>query len=622
RRCAHDLAVGGCEGITREGTIVRCDKCKAWYHISCGQMVRGDGISSDEAREETLCRTCARLTIGAPQGKDHTATLQKQLTLVREKRTKMLDFLEGDVETGAPCGVFDLPLNIRDVSTAGGVGPKDGTANRPAAGGNGNGGNGGVDKRNNSSRPPCAAASCGRESRQDSKFCCDGCGVLHAEAFLAKAIRHHVEESAGIDRGRRLRETRELKTRKQQIGLAMKKVEFPRVPGFKTERETALHGLVVRRCRLWQRLIEIGAYWEKVSGSRGGLLTSTKTAAQTSSRQATAAAAAAAAAAVASAAAASGVADTSLRRSAPERQTGGRDRGGSVASASSRGGGQVELDVGGDNIAAVAKKNTAVACAGQQEAEGSGAGKEVVGVATAEAAAAAAEGQGAPNGCVGGEGGGTKKRAREDGDGPPQQASKSLKQTSNGGAASGIAVGGGSAATPETPSVAAVGGQGKGKGKAVLDPRAAESPTTTAMEVSSAAPEAEVDVGLEGPETMAQIVGQAWMYGAVGNQQVAWYCPPGGREADRFGNSEQLQAYLRERYGNGRVPGQFTFRCKDAPPHWERVDARRPDNGSLIAKDTASAPPPSGGVQNFTCVYCGEETGPRVSEHLERCYRK
>lgn len=35
---------------------------------------------------------------------------------------------------------------------------------------------------------------------------------------MAKAIRHHVEESAGIDRGRRLRETRELKTRKQQVG--------------------------------------------------------------------------------------------------------------------------------------------------------------------------------------------------------------------------------------------------------------------------------------------------------------------------------------------------------------------------------------------------------------------
>lgn len=106
-------------------------------------------------------------------------------------------------------------LHIRDVSTAGGVDPKDGNANGPAAGGNSNGGNGGVGKRNN--RPPCAAASCGRESRPDSKFCSDGCGVLHAEAFLAKAIRHHVEESAGIDRGRRLRETRELKTRKQQV---------------------------------------------------------------------------------------------------------------------------------------------------------------------------------------------------------------------------------------------------------------------------------------------------------------------------------------------------------------------------------------------------------------------
>ncbi|CBN77483.1 expressed unknown protein [Ectocarpus siliculosus] len=620
RRCAHDLAVGGCEGITREGTIVRCDKCMAWYHVSCGQMVRGDGISSEEAREETLCRTCARIAIGAPQGKDPTATLQKQLSLVREKRTKMLEFLEEDVETGAPCGVFDLPLNIRDVSTAGGVGPKDGNANGPDAGGNSNGGNGGVDKRDN--RPPCAAASCGRESRQDSKFCCDACGVLHAEAFLAKAIRHHVEESAGIDRGRRLRETRELKTRKQQVGLAMKKVEFPRVPGFKTERETALHALVVRKCRLWQRLIEIGAYWEKVSGSRVGVLAATRTAAQTSSRKATAAAAASVTA--------SGAVDPALSRSAPERLAGGRDRGGVIASASSSGGVQVELDVGGGSIAAAAKKNTAAASAGQQEAEVSGAGKEVVGVATAAAAAAATatagtEGQGASNGCVGWEGGGAKKRAREDGDGPPQQAAKSLKQTSNGEAASGIDVGGGGAAITEPPSAAvAMGAQSKGKGKAALDPQAAESPTA-AMEVSSADPEAEIDTGLEVPDTMAEIAGQAWTYGSFGKERVLWYCPPGGGEADRCTSSEQLQAYLRERYGNGRVPGQFTFSGKDAPPQWERVDARRPDNGSLIAKDKDKAavpPPPSGGVQNFMCVYCGEETGPWVSEHLERCYRK
>ncbi|CAN0525424.1 unnamed protein product [Ectocarpus sp. 12 AP-2014] len=588
----------------------------AWYHVSCGQMVRGDGISSEEAREETLCRTCARITIGAPQGKDPTATLQKQLSLIREKRTKMLEFLEEDVETGAPCGVFDLPLNIRDVSTAGGVELKDGNAKGPAAGGNSNGGNGGVGKRDN--RPPCAAASCGRESRQDSKFCCDACGVLHAEAFLAKAIRHHVEESAGIDRGRRLRETRELKTRKQQVGLAMKKVEFPRVPGFKTKRETALHGLVVRRCRLWQRLIEIGAYWEKVSGSRVGVLAATKTAAQTSSRKATAAAAAAAA---------SGAVDPALSRSAPQRQTGGRDRGGSTASASSSGGVQVELDVGGGNIAASAKNDTAAASAGQQEAEGSGAGKEVVGVAAAAAAAAttaAAEGQGASNGCVGWGGGGAKKRAREGGDGPSQQAAKSSNQTFNGKAASGMDVGGGSDAIPETPSAAAMGAQSKGKGKAALGPQAVESPTAS-MELSSADPEAELDIGLEGPDITAEIAGKAWTYGSFGKERVLWYCPPEGREADRCTNSEQLQAYLRKRYGNGRVPEQFTFSGKDAPPHWERVDARRPDDGSLIAndKDKAGVPPsPSGGVQNFTCVYCGEETGPRVSEHLERCYRK
>ncbi|CAN0459466.1 unnamed protein product, partial [Hapterophycus canaliculatus] len=73
RQCAFNLANGACDGLTRAGTIVRCDKCLAWYHVSCGQMVLGDGISGDEARGEILCRTCSRLAIGVPHGREPAA---------------------------------------------------------------------------------------------------------------------------------------------------------------------------------------------------------------------------------------------------------------------------------------------------------------------------------------------------------------------------------------------------------------------------------------------------------------------------------------------------------------------------------------------------------------------
>lgn len=90
---------------------MRCDKCLAWFHVSCGQVVLGDGISSAEATDETLCRTCARHTVGAPQGKDPTATLQKQLSMLREKRKRMMEFLEADVENGPPEDVFKFKVS-------------------------------------------------------------------------------------------------------------------------------------------------------------------------------------------------------------------------------------------------------------------------------------------------------------------------------------------------------------------------------------------------------------------------------------------------------------------------------------------------------------------------------
>lgn len=62
----------------------------------------------------------------------------------------------------------------------------------------------------------CAAPGCERPSRKGFKFCCDDCGVYHAHASLAGGLGHSLETRVGVDRGRRLRETRELKTKKQQ----------------------------------------------------------------------------------------------------------------------------------------------------------------------------------------------------------------------------------------------------------------------------------------------------------------------------------------------------------------------------------------------------------------------
>lgn len=73
-----------------------------------------------------------------------------------------------------------------------------------------------------SGRSPCAAERCDRQSRPDSRYCCDRCGVLSAEALLAEAIKHSLEERMGIEQGHRLREIKELKTRKHEVGREQK----------------------------------------------------------------------------------------------------------------------------------------------------------------------------------------------------------------------------------------------------------------------------------------------------------------------------------------------------------------------------------------------------------------
>lgn len=336
----------------------------------------------------------------------------------------------------------------------------------------------------------------------------------------------------------------------------MRKVEFPRVPGFKTEREAAVQAMVVRRCRLWQRLIEIGAYWEKVSGSKS-LAASAKGAAQNSRRQAAAAAAAAAAG-----------------HAAPDQN--GVQRSGGTTAASGAG----ASAAGGGGTAAAPR--TAVAGAG-----GTG-GASGLPAANSRQAAVAME--------IDGAGGG----------------------------------GGGGAAAPQSAAPAAS-GRKSGTGEAATNPTS-EFPTPIEMDRTGAEPEIDVDVGLDGADPISTMVGEAWTYAAVGNLNVVWYCPPGGGEADRLSNRAQLVEYWQRKHGHTQVPGWFTFRGKDAPAHWKRTQVGQPSEDSRPAKKAkadavaaAAAAAADGaqisGVHDLSCVYCGEQAGPRVNEHLEQCYR-
>lgn len=82
-------------------------------------------MSTEDSRDETLCRMCARVSIGATQGKDPSVGIQRQMTMVREKSKKMLTFLE---EERTSCreggegggrrleGVIDLNVSRVEVS--------------------------------------------------------------------------------------------------------------------------------------------------------------------------------------------------------------------------------------------------------------------------------------------------------------------------------------------------------------------------------------------------------------------------------------------------------------------------------------------------------------------------
>lgn len=111
RRCAYDLAKGGCDGLDGPGTIVRCDKCLGSFHVSCGKVGLGKEVFHMDARDGALCRTCCRQTYHS-QTKEPCVSVMKQMALARAKRKSMLEFLEKEMEGGGrPNGVFDLNVS-------------------------------------------------------------------------------------------------------------------------------------------------------------------------------------------------------------------------------------------------------------------------------------------------------------------------------------------------------------------------------------------------------------------------------------------------------------------------------------------------------------------------------
>ena len=53
-----------------------------------------------------------------------------------------------------------------------------------------------------------------------------------------------------------------------QVGTTLKKLQSPRPPVINQQHEATLRVVVERRRRLWKRLIEIGSYWGTITGSR------------------------------------------------------------------------------------------------------------------------------------------------------------------------------------------------------------------------------------------------------------------------------------------------------------------------------------------------------------------
>lgn len=367
-----------------------------------------------------------------------------------------------------------------------------------------------------------------------------------------------------------------------QVGQSMKKLQQPRVPAFKGKQEDDLHVMVRRRYRLWKRLIEIGAYWEKVSGSRS--LFTVTSAAQASARQA-ASTTGGEAAAGGDVQARSNVGNTTAEETRKAAATEGREGGGGGEGAS-----RAELSSAKDAAAALEKL------------------EQVGKVAVDMAKSAQKDAQDA---------GGVQQAT------PSEQSAESAGQ-------------GSTTVTSHTPSTGS-----KGKGKATEAPA---EPSTAAAAVTSGAEKSTARPSMSSPRLSQVSDADSFPLSAADTSaNVAILAGEADAEAEvdvDVGIEAEPAFELRTQSGLPEAPGlgqgrqaagaqanvSSTSGRPSAEPREEPRPTKRLKRATSKTREELARQPSErierDGVEGLTCVYCGEETGPRVTKHLEECYRQ
>lgn len=398
----------------------------------------------------------------------------------------------------------------------------------------------------------------------------------------------------------------------------MKRLQQPRPPEITLQHESMLRALVERRRRLWKRLIEIGAYWEKVSGSRGlpqraraiqaapasggqvaagqkvqhrinqagggsgssGSGTSEGRAnAKTDGRSSTTTAVGNGGGVTASSPARS-----SLQKAAATAEA-GRVIGGAdveMADATGRGGGQGATGSGqkapqiGNNLRPPTPSTAAQARAGTTD----------VHAAAAACSSTAAVQRGAQPGVVvnGGVGAGDSSRAgvssgRLDGAENPQRAPQ------------GVALAGKGCMPAERLAGAGIVGRAVGGAAASASPSAEQAhETRPAKKLKVVSPSTERNA----KESAVLMQERAKAQPAPRQINATVQTPPAAEK------------------GKAAVAGAPQGATAKMSPPVQLQGKAAAETGSI----------PREGLEHMMCIYCGKETGKEVTEHLEECYRR
>lgn len=451
-----------------------------------------------------------------------------------------------------------------------------------------------------------------------------------------------------------------------QVSTAARRLGKPRAPALSNHHEEELYAMVHRRWRLWKRLIEIGAYWEKVSGYKN--LLATTTAAKTAARQA--------GATIQSHAAASGKKKGKGRTGdGGGRGGGGGGAGDSQAARDARlagNAGNPAVEGGKSSLVAtalavedIAKKHVAeikAAKAAERERRnvdgGAKAGSSLGALCAKGAAAVSRPGKGgtamAEKARSGGDGdtgksgaaaGKTPVGAKEgdnavvptktpasgtlgevkDAEGEPQTGELTGARKASGKSSAEAAAAEKSSeegATPKLPTPRPESSRPTRSIPSEAGPSAAACGTPTPLGDGEAEADLDVDVGDETDDNAAERNAPAPHPGAVADgRQVTPAAAAAAAKNAGVAGAAPVGGPSAELPGEGPRPAKKLKRAEALP--------QGPSQAGAGAQPLSLPPPPAVmmtrpryGVEEITCAYCGEATGPRVSEHLEECYQK